>query len=73
MLVASLCAYYLDCPGVLVKSTLKNDFVNAVNYVTKGSGAVHMTLSMTFPDLTLPQPVLDGIRPLDEEFPGLFR
>ncbi len=71
--MASSCAYYLGCPGILVKSTLKNDFVNAVNYVTKGSSGVHMTLSMTFPDLTLPQSVLDGIRLLNEEFPGLFR
>ena len=71
--VASSCTYYLDCPGVPVKPTLKNDFVNAVNYVTKGSGTVHMTLSMTFPDLARPQSVLDGMRLLDEEFPGLFK
>ena len=71
--VSSSCTYYLDCPGVPVMPTLKNDFVNAMNYITKGSGSVHMTLSMAFPDLARPETVLEGIHLLDEEFPGLFR
>ena len=71
--VSSACTYYLDCLGTPVTPTLKNDFVNAVNYITEGSGAVHMTLSMTFPDLTQPETVLDGMRLLDKEFPGVFK
>lgn len=70
--VSSDCTYYLDCPGTPVMPTLKNDFFNALNYVTKGSGGVHLTLSMTFPDLARPETVLEGMALLDEEFPGLF-
>ena len=71
--VSSSCTYYLDCPGTPVMPTLKNDFFNAVNYISKGSGTVHMTLSMSFPDLARPDTVLDGMRLLDKEFPGLFK
>ena len=71
--VSSSCTYYLDCPGTPVMPTLKNDFFNAVNYITKGSGTVHITLSMSFPDLIQPETVLDGIRLLDKEFPGVFK
>ena len=52
---------------------MKNDFVNAINYVTKDSSGIHLTLSMTFPDLAKPQAVLAGMKLLDEEFPGLFK
>ncbi|MDE0411211.1 MAG: amidohydrolase family protein [Gammaproteobacteria bacterium] len=71
--ISSSCTYYLDCPGTPVMPTLKNDFFNAVNYITKGSGTVHMTLSMSFPNLGQPDTVLDGMRLLDREFPGLFK
>ena len=71
--VDSPCTYYLDCLGTPVEPTLKNDFVNAMNYVTKGSDAVHLTLSMTFPNLANPESVLAGMALLDTEFPGLFR
>ena len=40
---------------------LKNDFFNALDYVTKGSGTVRMTLSMGFPDLTQSDTVLEGV------------
>ncbi len=70
--VSSSCTYYLDCSGVPVMPTLKNDFANAMDYITKGSGSVHMTLSMTFPDLARPETVLEGMQLLDDEFPGLF-
>ncbi len=71
--VDSPCTYYLDCPGVPVTPTLKNDFVNAAAYVEKRPAKVQLTLSMTFPDLERPESVLAGIKLLDEEFPGLFR
>ena len=70
---ASSCTYYLDCPGTPVTPTLKNDFVNAANYVTKAPDDIHLTLSMTFPDLSQPESVLSGIEILDTEYPGLFR
>lgn len=71
--VDSPCTYYLDCLGTPVAPTLKNDFVNAMNYVAAGPDKVHLTLSMTFPNLARPDSVLAGMRLLDEEFPGLFR
>ena len=70
--VNSPCTYYLDCIGTLVSPTMKNDFVNAMNVVTMGSDAVHLTVSMTFPDLEEPESVLTGMRILDREFPGVF-
>ena len=66
------CAYYLDCPGEPVTPTLKNDFINATEYVKTRPHRVHLTLSMTFPDLTDPQSVLEGMRVLDREFPDVF-
>ena len=70
---SSSCTYYLDCPGTSVTPTLRNDFVNAANYLTKTPDGMHLTLSMTFPDLARPESVLEGIEILDAEYPGLFR
>ena len=70
--VASSCTYYLDCPGTPVTPTLKNDLVNAANYVSKAPPGLHMTLSMTFPDLSRPESILPGIRLLEEGYPGAF-
>ena len=69
----SPCTYYLDCPGTPVTPSLKNDFVNAANYVAQAPAGVHLTLAMTFPDLSEPASVLAGIELLEEEYPGLFR
>ena len=70
---SSPCTYYLDCPGTPVMPTLRNDFVNAANAVTKTPEGLHLTLSMTFPDLADPDSVLEGMELLDDEYPGLFR
>ncbi len=70
--VTSACTYYLDCPGTLVEPTLKNDFVNAASFIVEASEHVHLTLAMTFPDLSRPDSILQGIQLLDEEYPGLF-
>ncbi len=70
---SSSCTYYLDCPGTPVTPTLKNDFVNAANVVTKTPEGLHLTLAMTFPDLADPESVLDGMALFDAEYPGLFR
>ena len=71
--VDSPCTYYLDCPGVPVTPTLKNDFVNAAAFVEARADNVQLTLSMTFLDLERPETVLSGMELLDREFPGLFR
>ena len=70
---SSSCTYYLDCPGTLVTPTLKNDFVNAANVVTKTPEGVHLTLAMTFPDLSDPESVVAGMALLEREYPGSFR
>ena len=70
---SSSCTYYLDCPGTPVTPTLKNDFVNAANAVVKTPEGLHLTLSMSFPDLADPDSVLEGLELLDAEYPGVFR
>ena len=70
--VTSSCTYYVDCPGMPVTPTLKNDFVNAANHILNASSGVHLTLSMSFPDLSRPETVLPGMQLLDEEYPGAF-
>ena len=71
--VTSSCTYYLDCPGTLVTPSLKNDFVNAAHYVTHAQASTHLTLAMTFPDLSQPASILAGIHLLEREYPGVFR
>ena len=70
--VTSSCTYYLDCPGTPVTPTLKNDFINATNALTRASSAVHLTLSMSFPDLSRPETILPGMQLLEQEYPGAF-
>lgn len=70
--VDSTCTYYLDCPGTPVRSTLTNDFANAADYVRQAPDGVHMTLSMTFPDLSRPESILPGMQLLEREYPGVF-
>ena len=70
---SSPCTYYLDCPGTPVTPTLRNDFVNAANAVVKTPEGLHLTLAMSFPDLTDPESVLAGMELLDAEYPGVFR
>ena len=70
--VGSSCTYYLDCPGTPVRPTLTNDFANAADYVKQAPDGVHMTLSMTFPDLSRPESILPGMQFLEKEYPGTF-
>ena len=69
----SPCTYYLDCPGTPALPSIKNDFVNAANYVEFDSEGVHLTLSMTFPDLANPDDIVDLIHLYDKEYPGIFK
>ena len=71
--VDSPCTYYLDCVGTPVVPTLKNDFANAMSVLTSPPGDVHVTLAMTFPDLSRPESVVAGMELLEAEFPGMFR
>jgi hypothetical protein len=67
------CTYYLDCPGVPVNPSLKNDIVNAQALLDASTGDPEVVLSMTFPDLADPVRVLEGMKLLETEFPGMFR
>ncbi len=69
---SSSCTYYLECPGTPVTPTLKNDFVNAANYIMNAPPDIHLTLAMTFPDLSRPESILPGMQLLEEEYPGAF-
>lgn len=71
------CTYYKDCLGVKIKSSIVNDIMNAQlvldnNLHKTGVNGVKVILSMTFPDLSKPGEVVDGIHFLDKEYPGLF-
>ena len=70
--VDSSCTYYLDCPGTPVRPTLTNDFANAADYVRQTPDGIHMTLSMSFPDLSRPESILPGIQLLEKEYPDTF-
>ncbi|MCD8504230.1 MAG: glutaminase A [Burkholderiaceae bacterium] len=69
----SRCLYYLDCPGTPVLPNSGNDIVNAKAYLESKPSRVHVTLSMSFPDLENPQTILATLKQLDNEFPDLFR
>jgi hypothetical protein len=71
--IDSSCTYYLDCPGTPALPSIKNDFVNAANVVEFKPKDVHLTLSMTFPDLASPQNIVDLIHLYDKEYPKLFK
>ncbi len=71
--VDSPCTYYLDCIGTPVVPTLKNDFANAHSVLANPSDDIHLTLAMTFPDLSDPESIVAGIDLLEAEFPGMFR
>jgi len=71
--IDSSCTYYLDCPGTPALPSIKNDFVNAANYLREKPEGAHMTLAMTFPDLANPEQVVEQIKLFDTEYPGLFK
>ncbi len=66
------CTYYLDCPGVAAKPSIKNDFVNGMEVKAYPHENLHVTLSMTFMDLANPEDITDLIAIYDKEYPGMF-
>ncbi len=71
--VSSTCEYYLDCVGTPALPSMKNDFVNAMNYLDADPVGTIMTISMTFPDLANPANVVEQIKIMDTEYPGMFK
>jgi hypothetical protein len=68
----SPCTYYLDCPGTPVLPSMKNDLENAHDVLENKIRGVHVTLSMTFPDLANPASIVEGMELLDSTYPGKF-
>ncbi|WP_249344333.1 amidohydrolase family protein [Marinomonas sp. CT5] len=68
----SSCSNYLKCPGTPVSPTTRNDFVNAANMVEYKPDDLHLTLSMTFTDLSNPEPTIALMNLYEREYPGLF-
>lgn len=68
----SSCTYYLDCPGTKVEPGIKSDFRNASNYLEYIPEGIHLTLSMSFPDLANPQDIKRQMQQLDAKYPNLF-
>lgn len=71
--IYSSCTNFHDCPGTPVLPSIKNDFINAANYLRENPQGVHMTLAMTFPDLAKPDQIVEQIELFDTEYPGLFK
>lgn len=71
--IDSGCEYYLDCPDIEVVPSIRNDFHNASNYLEHTPDGIHLTLSMSFPDLAEPAEIAPQISLLDREFPKLFK
>lgn len=71
--IDSGCSYYLDCPGEPVTPGIKNDFVNAANYIEFKPQEIHLTLSMTFPDLAQPESIVKLMALYDKEYPKVFK
>lgn len=73
--ISSNCTYYLDCPGTIIKPSLKNDFFNAQSVLDneeEGSSPI-ITLAMSFFDLDNPETILPKMKLLQSEFPNMFR
>ncbi|WDE00807.1 amidohydrolase family protein [Thalassomonas actiniarum] len=71
--VDSSCDYYLDCPDTLVIPSIKNDFRNASNYMEFPPDGLHLTLSMSFPNLAEPQWIKPQMLQLNQEYPDKFK
>lgn len=71
--IDSGCEYYLDCQDTPVIPSIRNDFRNASNYLEFKPKGLHITLSMSFPDLAKPKEIVPQIKLLDREYPKQFK
>ncbi len=70
---SSTCEYVATCPGTPVKPSINNDIINAENVLKLGTQGIHLTLSMSFPDLADPSSITTKIKQLDQSYPNLFK
>jgi hypothetical protein len=74
------CCYYLHCPNLnyTVVPNPENDRLNALEYTQHYQGnttleeKIHLTLSMTFPNLQQPQRIVNNFNNLENSFPEAF-
>jgi len=73
--IDSKCIHYTDtdCTTMPVLPTIKNDIINADNYLEHPPQGVHMVVSMTFPDLASPDNIVSQIELLDRRYPSVFK
>ncbi|MDP5008696.1 MAG: amidohydrolase [Glaciimonas sp.] len=67
------CESYRDCKGVPARPTVKNDLVNAANYVEFKAPGMKPIFHMTFPDLADPADILTIKALYDKEYPDMFK
>ena len=70
---SSGCIHYLDCPGVPVRPSMKNDLINVLNLRNFDTKGVQTIISRTFPDPANPEHVMWKTRILDLVFPDTFK
>lgn len=66
------CQRFSVCPTGEIKPTIRNDIINASNALLHPNTDVHLTLSMSFADLSEPQYVAQKMALLDDEFGPAF-
>ncbi|MDW3195341.1 MAG: amidohydrolase family protein [Cytophagales bacterium] len=71
--IDSNCIYYLDCPGTSVLPSTKNDMANAESYIQEQPEGIHLTVSMTFPDLANPEHIFEIMQFYEQEYRGVFK
>jgi hypothetical protein len=67
------CEYFTQCPGTPVLPNINNDMVNADSFLKSSPTDVHLTLSMSFPDLAEPTKIVTQMKFLDTRYPDLFK
>lgn len=66
------CQRFSSCPTGEIKPTIRNDVINASNVLLHPTTETHLTLSMSFPDLSKPHHIVQQMTLLDEEFGPAF-
>lgn len=67
------CIYYLDCLGIVVQLSIKNDFINGMDLVEYLYFNFYIILFMIFFDLVYFEDIVKIIQFYDKEFFGMFK
>ncbi|RZM80938.1 amidohydrolase [Pseudoalteromonas rubra] len=66
------CQRFSLCPTGEIRPTIRNDIINGSNALLHPNNDLHLTLSMSFADLSEPQDVVQKMDLLDDEFGPAF-